>query len=72
MKRRQRGDFPLPTVIGAWILAITSTLTLAPRMYTFLFLVGLAVMYFFSITLVAGSAAVVLFGASALYGAFAK
>ena len=31
------------------------------------FLVGLVVMYFFSITLVAGSAAVVLFGLSALY-----
>ena len=53
-----------------WGQEIASTLTLAPRIYTFLFLVGLVVMYFFSITPVAGSAAVVLFGASALYGAF--
>jgi hypothetical protein len=52
-----------------WGQEIASTLTLAPRIYTFLFLVGLVVMYFFSITLVAGSAAAVLFGASALYSA---
>ncbi|WP_410969588.1 hypothetical protein, partial [Salmonella sp. SAL4450] len=35
----------------------------------FLFAVGLVVMYFFSITLVAGTAAAVLFGTSALYSA---
>ena len=50
-----------------WGLDIASTLTLAPRIYLFLFLVGLVVMYFFSITLVATSAAVVLFGLSALH-----
>lgn len=48
---------------------IASTLTLAPNIYTFLFLVGLIVMYLFSITLVAGMAALVLFGLSALYSA---
>ena len=48
---------------------IASTLTLAPYIYSFLFLIGLIVMYFFSITLVAGSAAVMLFSLSALYGA---
>ncbi|MEX2584302.1 MAG: hypothetical protein WD766_13620 [Gemmatimonadota bacterium] len=52
-----------------WGPEIASTLTLAPRIYLFLFLVGLVVMYFFSITLVAGSAAIVLFGLSALYSA---
>jgi hypothetical protein len=52
-----------------WGQDIASTLTLAPSIYVFLFLVGLVAMYFFSITLVAGSAAIVLFGASALYGA---
>ena len=50
-----------------WGQEIASTLTLAPNIYLFLFLIGLVVMYFFSITLVAGSAAVVLFGASHLY-----
>lgn len=49
-----------------WGQEIASTLTLAPRIYLFLFLVGLVVMYFFSITLVAGTAAAVLFGLSAL------
>ncbi|MCH7747934.1 MAG: RnfABCDGE type electron transport complex subunit D [Acidobacteria bacterium] len=52
-----------------WGLDIATTLTLAPRIYLFLFLIGLVVMYCFSITLVAGSAAIVLFGASALYSA---
>ena len=52
-----------------WGQEIATTLTLAPRVYLFLFLIGLAVMYFFSITLVASSAAVVLFGSSALYSA---
>ena len=50
-----------------WGQDIASTLTLAPRIYLFLFLVGLVAMYAFSITLVAGSAAIVLFGSSALY-----
>ena len=50
-----------------WGQEIATTLSLAPGIYVFLFLVGLIVMYFFSITLVAGSAAAVLFGLSALY-----
>ena len=54
-----------------WGPEIASTLTLAPFMYTYLFVLGLVVMYFFSITLVAGSAAAVLFGGSALYSAWA-
>ncbi len=52
-----------------WGQEIASTLTLAPYIYSFLFLVGLVAMYFFSITLVAGSAAIMLFGLSGLYGA---
>ena len=39
-----------------WGPEIASTLTLAPNIYAFLFLVGLVVMYFFHITLVAGFA----------------
>lgn len=54
-----------------WGQEIASTLTLAPRIYLFLFLVGLVVMYFFSITLIAASAAAVLFGLSAIYSAWA-
>jgi len=50
-----------------WGQEIASTLTLAPNIYTFLFLAGLVVMYFFSITLVAGFAAITLFVFSALY-----
>ncbi len=50
-----------------WGLEIATTLTLAPRIYMFLFLIGLIAMYSFSITLVAGSAAVVLFAWSWLY-----
>jgi hypothetical protein len=50
-----------------WGQEIASTLSLAPHIYVFLFLVGLVVMYFFSVTLVAASAAAVLFGLSALY-----
>ena len=46
-----------------WGQEIATTLSLAPKIYLFLFLAGLVVMYFFSITLVAGSAAAVLFGA---------
>ncbi|MEX2132178.1 MAG: hypothetical protein WD772_11910 [Pseudohongiellaceae bacterium] len=52
-----------------WGPEIASTLTLAPNIYTFLFLIGLVVMYFFSITLVTGGAAIVLFALSALYSA---
>ena len=52
-----------------WGQEIASTLTLAPRIYLFLFAIGLVAMYAFSITLVAGTAAIVLFGASALYSA---
>src|SRR5262245_21487392 len=50
-----------------WGPEIASTLSLAPHIYVFLFIVGLVVMYFFSVTLVAASAAAVLFGLSALY-----
>ncbi|SVB02563.1 uncharacterized protein METZ01_LOCUS155417, partial [marine metagenome] len=53
-----------------WGQEIASTLTLAPNIYSFLFVVGLIVMYFFSITLVTGSAAITLFTLSALYTAF--
>lgn len=52
-----------------WGQEIASTLTLAPNIYTYLFLAGLVVMYFFSITLLAGCAALTLFGFSALYSA---
>jgi hypothetical protein len=54
-----------------WGQPIASTLTLAPHIYLFLFGIGLIVMYFFSITLVAGMAAATLFGLSALYSAIA-
>ena len=54
-----------------WAPEISSTLTLAPGIYTYLFAVGLVVMYFFSITLVSGAAAITLFGFSALYAAIA-
>jgi len=50
-----------------WGREIASTLTLAPNIYTFLFAIGLVVMYFFSITLVAGTAAITLFALSALH-----
>ncbi len=50
-----------------WGQDIATTLTLAPQIYLFLFLLGLVVMHFFAITLVAGSAAVALFAMSALY-----
>ncbi|MEZ4421775.1 MAG: hypothetical protein R3E98_00080 [Gemmatimonadota bacterium] len=52
-----------------WGQEIASTLTLAPHIYLFLFALGLVVMWFFSITLVAGTAALVLFGLSAGYAA---
>jgi hypothetical protein len=54
-----------------WAPEISSTLTLAPGIYTYLFAVGLIVMYFFKITLVSGAAAMTLFGFSALYAAIA-
>jgi hypothetical protein len=50
-----------------WGPEIASTLTLAPWMYTWLFATGLIVMYFFQITLVAATAAIVLFGGSLIY-----
>jgi hypothetical protein len=50
-----------------WGPQIATPLALAPHIYLFLFLVGLVVMYFFSITLIAATAAAVLFGLSALY-----
>lgn len=50
-----------------WGREIASTLTLAPHIYVYLFAVGLVVMYFFSITLIAGTAAAVLFALSAIY-----
>jgi hypothetical protein len=52
-----------------WGQEIATTLSLAPYIYVFLFAVGLVVMYFFSITPVAASAAATLFGCSALYWA---
>ncbi len=54
-----------------WGREIASTLTLAPRIYLYLFLVGLVVMHFFAITLVAASAAAVLFALSAVSMAWA-
>jgi hypothetical protein len=50
-----------------WAQEIASTLSLGPHIYVFLFFIGLVVMYFFSVTLVAASAAAVLFGWSAIY-----
>ncbi|HIC56777.1 MAG TPA: hypothetical protein EYO94_05205, partial [Acidobacteria bacterium] len=55
------------TTTITWGEEIATTLTLAPSIYLFLFLAGLVVMYVFSITLVAASAAAVLFGLSAIY-----
>jgi len=53
-----------------WGQEIATTLSLAPRIYLFLFGVGLVVMYYFHITLVAGAAAATLFGLSAAYSAW--
>ena len=50
-----------------WGIPIASTLKLPPNIYFFLFLLGLVVMYFFSITLVAAFAAATMFGLSAAY-----
>jgi hypothetical protein len=52
-----------------WGPQIAATLTLAPYIYTYLFLLGLVVMYFFAITPIAATAAAVLFALSALYSA---
>jgi hypothetical protein len=54
-----------------WGPEIASTLSLAPHIYVFLFGIGLVVMYFFSVTLVAASAAATLFGLSTLYRSMA-
>jgi hypothetical protein len=54
-----------------WGQEIATTLSLAPRIYTVLFLIGLVVMYFFWITPVAAAAAATLFGLSAIYAAIA-
>ena len=53
-----------------WGQEIATTLVLAPNIYLFLFLIGLVVMYYFSITLIAASAAAILFALSALYATF--
>jgi hypothetical protein len=50
-----------------WGQQVASTLTLAPHIYVYLFAVGLVVMYFFSITLIAGMAAATLFLLSWIY-----
>ena len=50
-----------------WGQELASTLTLAPLIYLYLFALGLILMHRFSITLVVSSAAVTLFGLSALY-----
>ena len=52
-----------------WGQEIATTFSLGPHIYTVLFLVGLVVMYFFSITPVTAAAAVTLVGSSALYTA---
>jgi hypothetical protein len=51
-----------------WGQEIATTFSLGPRIYLVLFLTGLVVMYFFSITAVTAAAAATLFLASALYG----
>ena len=50
-----------------WGQEIASTFSLGPRIYVVLFLIGLVVMYFFSITTVTAGAAVTLVGLSVLY-----
>ncbi len=52
-----------------WGQEIATTFSLGPRIYTVLFVVGLVVMYFFSITPVTAMAAATLFGGSMLYTA---
>ena len=50
-----------------WGQEIATTFSLGPQIYLVLFLIGLVVMYFFSITTVTTAAAVTLVGLSALY-----
>ncbi|MFM8533828.1 MAG: RnfABCDGE type electron transport complex subunit D [Acidimicrobiia bacterium] len=50
-----------------WGQEIATTFSLGPNIYTALFLIGLIVMYFFSITTVTAMAAITLVGLSALY-----
>ena len=50
-----------------WGQEIATTLSLGPYIYTVLFLVGLVVMYFFSITPVTAMAALTLFAGSQIY-----
>ncbi len=57
------------TTSVTWAQEINTTFGLGPHIYKVLFLIGLVVMYFFSTTYVTASAAVTLFGLSALYGA---
>ncbi len=52
-----------------WGIEISTTLYYPPNIYPFLFLLGLIVMYFFTITLVTATAAVTLVGAGVLYQA---
>ena len=50
-----------------WGPEIATTFSLGPRIYVVLFLIGLVVMYFFSITTVTAAAAMTLVGLSAAY-----
>lgn len=50
-----------------WGQEIATTFSLGPRIYTVLFLIGLVVMYFFSITTVTAAAAITLVGLGAIY-----
>jgi Na+-translocating ferredoxin:NAD+ oxidoreductase RnfD subunit len=50
-----------------WGQEIATTFSLGPRIYNVLFVIGLVVMYFFSITPVTMAAAATLFAGSALY-----
>ena len=50
-----------------WGQEIATTFSLGPRIYTVLFLIGLVVMYFFSITTVTAASAITLVGLSAAY-----
>ena len=50
-----------------WGQEIATTFSLGPNIYTALFLIGLIVMYFFSITTVTAMAAITLVGLSAVY-----
>ena len=52
-----------------WGIEISTTLYYPPNIYIVLFLLGLVVMYFFTITLVTATAAITLFAAGAIYQA---